>query len=368
MKQASDLKYILYEPGSDKSPMGQSFLSLDGPCIIPFADEQQLNENLARLKDSGVPSKEVLVLKEFKGRVFQKCPGSKGMICCNYYLINTCFDCLYDCAYCFLRSYLNSYGITQFTNTGRIFEEIESSPEYQNRKLIRLGTGEFTDSLMFDEFTGIASELIGFASTRPRIMLEFKTKSCSIDHLLDIPVKGNTVLAWSLNRQDMIDKFERGAASLEDRLEAARKAAEGGYYVAFHFDPLILTDGCFEKYLDIADRIFDEVDHEKIVWISMGGLRYIPSFREVLRFQKPDEELILSEMLTGHDGKMRYLKPERIECYRALLERIRSNSNRAFVYMCMESAEVWKAVFGADYKSSEDLENAFISHLEEYFI
>ncbi len=53
-----------------------------------------------------------------------------------------------------------------------------------------MGTGEFTDSLMMDEVTGIGGAIIEHTSGMPNIMMELKTKSDNIDHLLDIRGKG----------------------------------------------------------------------------------------------------------------------------------------------------------------------------------
>lgn len=368
MKRASDIKLILFEREALRSEPSRRFLAVEGPEKIIYSGEDELKGQIERAMMMNIPSKETLILKEFKGRLFQKCPASKGMVCCNYYLLNTCFDCLYGCAYCFLRSYLNSYGMVQFTNIEKIEDDILASPEYNSGKLLRVGTGEFTDSLMFDEITGLAPRLIKFASDKMNLMLEFKTKSDNIDHLLGIKGKGNTVLAWSLNLPRSIELFEPGTAGLEARLSAAERAADAGYYVAFHFDPVILGESRVEEYGALIDRIFDAIDDRRIVWFSMGGIRYTPAFKEILRYCEPDEELILQEMLPGTDGKMRYLKQRRIELYSYILNKIRSRSGYPFVYMCMESSEMWERVFGLELNDSDDLEREFIRHLNEKFM
>ena len=56
-----------------------------------------------------------------------------------------------------------------------------------------------------------------------------------------------------------------------------------------------------------------------------------------------DEEFILAA-----DGKMRYLRPIRVEMYTHMLETIRRFDPDPPVYFCMESPRVWKEVFGFD--------------------
>ncbi|MFH1623804.1 MAG: DNA photolyase, partial [Pseudomonadota bacterium] len=58
----------------------------------------------------------------------------------------------------------------------------------------------------------------------------------------------------------------------------------------------------------------------------------------------------------GIDGKMRYFKPIRIEMYSTILELIRDYGPKLDVYLCMESREVWRKVFGDDrVRNSKDL-------------
>lgn len=333
--------------------------------LLNFKDEDELGEIIQDLKKK-YSSKEVLILKKFMGRKFQKCPGSPNVICCNYYLLNTCFNCLYDCTYCFLNSYLNSYGIIQFTNLNELVPAIEDFVA-KSDKIVRVGTGEFTDSLMFDDITGISSDLIKKTAHIKNLFLEFKTKSANVDHILDIKNKGNAVLAWSLNTKKNIPDYEHGASSLEERFEAALKAQKSGYYIAFHFDPIIKYDNYLEDYLGVVDSIFEKFDPDKLVWISFGCFRYSSGFKDIIKHKYPFEKLTLEEMFPGIDGKYRYLKQERIEIFTAMKERIERYSSKPFVYMCMEGEEIWRKVFNADYKVSEDLENAFAEHLKLNF-
>jgi spore photoproduct lyase len=291
------------------------------------------------------------------------------MICCNYRLINTCFNCLFDCAYCYLHSYLNAFGIVQFSNVEEIYGEMALFLEQADRdRIYRIGTGEFTDSLMMDEISGIGRTLIGMTRGHRNIMIEFKTKSDNIDHLLEIKEKGNAVLAWSLNTERNISRYEKDAAPLGERLRAAEKAAAAGYWLAFHFDPIILYGAGEREYADLVDLLFERINPAKVVWISLGGFRYAPGFKESLRTVFPGEDLTLEEMFPGEDGKLRYLKGKRIGIYRKMKENILRHTDKPFVYLCMESADVWREVFGKDYRSSRDLEADMGSHLEKNFI
>ncbi len=367
MVTIDDIKYVLYGVDDD-ADMVRRFVSHVKDRAIPYSNEQELGELLEGLKNKGVPSKEVLVLKPFQGRFFQMCPGSPNVVCCRYRLLNTCFDCFYNCTYCYLLSYLNFYGIMQFTNTGRLREELLKFIGLSDQNMVyRIGTGEFTDSLMMDHVTGIGEELVTLCAEYPNIMLELKTKSSNVDHLLEVKNKGNAVIGWSMNTPRNIEFYEEGTATLQERIQAASKAEESGYFLAFHFDPVILYKGWKEDYEIVIHDIMNAVKPERIAWISLGGFRFLPDFREVMRGHFPSEAITSEEMFPGIDGKLRYFKPERLDMYLFMKETIEKYTRTPFVYMCMETPEMWERVFSKRYESSEELEIAFSRHLKNTF-
>jgi spore photoproduct lyase len=219
---------------------------------------------------------------------------------------------------------------------------------------------------MFDRETGIGTELIRRAAAHPHIMLELKTKSANVDHLMNVSPKGNAVLSWSLASERNIRRYERGSANLAERLAAIRKASEAHFITAFHFDPVIIYDGWKEDYSALLDALFEAADPETVAWISMGGFRYAPGFKEVLKRVEPDEEMTLAEMFPGVDGKLRYFKPIRIEMYKFLLDRIGKYTSKPFIYLCMESSDVWRQVMGKDYSTSEELEVDFSNAMKRF--
>lgn len=367
MKQFGDIRILLYQQHDLNYRIAKRIFSaaeLSGKEIRIYKDEAELGVILEDIKKN-YDSKEVLILKEFLGRKFQKCPGSSNVICCNYYLLNTCFNCLYDCTYCFLNSYLNSFGIVQFLNLDELASSVNEFTLNYPRNL-RVGTGEFTDSLMFDEVTGIAEDLISSTWHNKKLFLEFKTKSANIDHLLPIKNKGNTVLAWTLNTEHNINKYEAGAASLKERLTAAEKAQKSGFYTAFHFDPVIKYNGFMTDYFDVIDTMGKHIKPEGVLWISLGCFRYSPGFKEIIKHKYPAEKITVEELFPGIDGKYRYITRDRIDIFRGLSERLKKHFPETFIYLCMEDSHVWNEVFGVNYNTSEDLENALSDHLNRF--
>ncbi len=369
MRTTADIRAVIYNSRHTDNPIAERFLSLQSCRFIPYSDEGEIPAIIDRLKGESSKSKEVVILREFQGRLVQMCPGSKNVICCNYRLLNTGFGCLYDCTYCYLNSYLNSFGIIQFTNihdlSGLLEEYIAIEPA---GSIMRIGTGEFTDSLMMDDITGTGVFFINRIAPHKNIFLELKTKSTHVASLLDIQEKGNTVLAWSLNTPANISLYEPGSAGLDERLGAASLASGAGYLTAFHFDPMILDGNYLDDYPAVVDMIFRCVDPERVAWISLGCFRYSPGFKENLRERAPFTRLAAGEMFPGQDGKFRYLKRLRIALYRAMKERIEFYTKTPFIYLCMEPSDVWKAFSGREYKNSGDLESDINRSLAENFL
>jgi len=233
---------------------------------------------------------------------------------------------------------------------------------------VRIGTGEFTDSLMFDEITSISTDLIESTSSISNLFLEFKTKSSNVDHLENIKKKGNTVIAWSVNTQTNIDLYEEGASNIKDRIDAASKVQSWGYNIAFHFDPIIKYDNFISEYSNVIELMAQRLDPAKVIWISLGCFRYSSGFKEIIKNSFPKEKLTVEEMFPGCDGKYRYLTPERTEIFKRFKEKIMLKFPDVFIYLCMEDSEMWHKVFGKNYTISEDLEKDFSDYLLENFM
>jgi len=97
--------------------------------------------------------------------------------------------------------------------------------------------------------------------------------------------------------------------------------------------------------------IFKQINPQKIAWISLGALRYPPQLKEIIEARFPHSQIALGQLDVGEDKKMRYFKDIRIEIFKKMLGYIRAHSKEVFVYLCMESQEVWKQ---ADIKNSNN--------------
>jgi spore photoproduct lyase len=213
-------------------------------------------------------------------------------------------------------------------------------------KILRIGTGEFTDSLIWELWTDVSPLLVQRFATQNHAVLELKTKTTAIERLQNLDHNRKTIAAWSLNTNHIIHTQERATASLAARLKAAASCETWGYPLAFHFDPLILYDGCEEDYTRVIENLYSHISADSVVWISLGTLRFPPSIKTVIQKRFPDSKIIYEEFIKGPDGKMRYFKPLRIKLYRKIIACIRDHAPDTVVYLCMEDDEVWRKSLG----------------------
>ena len=285
-----------------------------------------------------------------RNKFLKPCPGTKEYLCCQYRFLNVALNCPIDCTYCILQTYLNTNALVIFVNQEDLLKELDSELK-ADPSLIRIGTGELTDSLALDPLSGLNQSLIDFFSHQRQGYLELKTKSDHIQHLFNLDHQGQTIISWSLNPQSIIDNEEGLAASLKARMMAAQKCQERGYKIGFHFDPILLYPGWESDYESLIDALFSKISPESLAWISMGCFRFIPPLKGIIKTRFPKSKIIYEEFIPGMDKKMRYPQPVRIKIYSTLAKRIRKRAPDAFIYLCMESYEVWKGAIG---KAPED--------------
>ncbi len=308
--------------------------------------------------------KRVLFLTTQKGRFFKKCPGTKGLICCNYYVLNFATNCHLDCSYCILQGYYeNNPFITFFVNIDDLLQELEQIFSEYPERVYRIGTGEFTDSLAMDDLTNFAEVIVPFFAARPNATLELKTKSDKISNLLHLDHQGRTSVAWSVNPPAIIASEEPKTATLDERLQAAARCQAAGYQIGFHFDPIFWSPDWEQDYHWVVEHIFDAIDPSNMSWISLGGFRYAPDLKPIIRRRFPDSRILGGEFLRSADGKMRYFKHLRLDIYRSMLAKIKQYGHHIPVYLCMESRQVWKQVYGWTPQCDLDLTHIFDQRL-----
>lgn len=294
--------------------------------------------------DPILTAKKNLYITTNKGAVIKKCPGTSYYTCCDYTILHTNTFCNMDCSYCILQAYYHPPIMQYFKGIQSL--ENNLSNLFEKNKIFRIGTGEYTDSLIWEDISIIPKFLVQRFAKQKNCILELKTKTTNIKSLLDLDHNTKTIISWSLNTPYIINLEEKKTACLKARLKAAKQAQDKGYKIGFHFDPLILYPNCETEYKKTIEMIFKYVKPENIVWISLGSFRFIPKLKEIIEKRFTNSKIVYGEFILGLDNKMRYFKPLRIKLYKQIILTLKNYAPNLLIYFCMEDAQVWKECLG----------------------
>ncbi|ADN08290.1 SPL family radical SAM protein [Sulfurimonas autotrophica] len=287
------------------------------------------------------------------------CPvASEKTRCCNLLTLDAVESCGFDCSYCSIQSFYNQNTITFDSN----FADKLLNLQLEVNKTYHIGTGQASDSLMFGNREGILDALFEFARKNPNVILEFKTKSDNIKYLLENEVPKNILCTWSLNTQTIIDNEEHLTASLSKRINAARKMADKGVKVGFHFHPIIEYKGYLDEYQKVYEELILQFDPQEVALVSFGTLTFIKPVIKQLR-EREFRTKITQIPHEDASGKTSYPDATKIEMFKHAYESFkpwRETKEKVFFYLCMEEHLMWAKTFGYQYATNNDFEHAML--------
>ena len=296
---------------------------------------------------------EQMVEVDLQGNIMGRCPvASEKTRCCNLATLDAVQQCGFDCSYCSIQSFYHGNQVRFLRNLVSHLDGLELDTE----KKYHIGTGQSSDSLMWGNRFGLLDALCRFASANPNVILEMKSKSSRIDYFLENRPPANMVFTWSLNSPTVIQHEEKGSASLDKRLESARKLADQGIPVGFHFHPIVWYEGWKSDYLALVSRLADTFRPEDVVMVSLGTLTFIKPVLKKIRERMP-ESSILQMPMEDCAGKLSYPFDIKKDLFSTVYKAFPDSwKESVFFYMCMEHIDLWQPVFGRSYDSNEQFE------------
>jgi spore photoproduct lyase len=343
---------------------------LNGVPVEVVADKSQI-----KFPSDHTLAKKQIYLTRHQGPGLRPCQGMGDYLCCNYFTLSLVTGCPLECSYCILQDFLaNNPVITIHTNIEEILADVEKClPLHIGERadtalrcgerggtICRLGPGELSDSLVFDNITEFSADLVNFANDHPSIIMEIKTKTTQIDRLLTLSHNGNTVVAFSVNPQPLIDHEEYNCPNLNDRLHAARKCADHGYPIGFHLDPILYDQDWERLYENLIETIVEKFQPNELAWFSLGTLRFTKDLKRITQERFPHSHIMTSELYPSSDGKIRTFRPLREQQYRKVRTKIQSDLPGVPVYLCMETPTVWKNVFNKVPRDNKEINEMLI--------
>jgi spore photoproduct lyase len=175
--------------------------------------------------------------------------GPTEMVCPNFYVLNHATGCRFtpQCSYCYLRDQ------TQYPPGMHVQRDLDVMLDEVREWIARdalesyvLNAGNLSDSLCFEEARPLMAKLVDLfreqAEERGRphtLLLVTKggVKHCA--ELLAVRPSRNVIISFSVNCPEAAARYERGAATPEDRLAAAAELSRKGWRVRVRIDPMI---------------------------------------------------------------------------------------------------------------------------------
>ena len=294
--------------------------------------------------------------------ILGSCPvASEKTRCCNLMTLDAVFRCGFDCSYCSIQSFYSQGKISFHGNLREKLEDLEKTLDKE--KIYHIGTGQSSDSLMWGNHPtgngqGLLEELARFARRNPQVILEMKSKSDNLGWIAENreAIPPNILFTWSLNPPAVIRNEERGTATLERRLKAARTAADMNLPVGFHFHPMVYYGNWKEDYSALFSKVVSLFSPEELVQISFGTLTFIKPVLKKIRSRSFSSQ-ILRMPLEETAGKFSYPLEIKEKLFRHAYDSFGEwHGKDLFFYLCMEDMALWEPVFGRSYPSNEAFE------------
>ena len=300
------------------------------------------------------PKPRKVQLSDQENEVFGMCPvASEKTVCCNLMTIDAVQGCSLGCSYCSIQTFYSDGKVSVDKNLAEKLANIPLDPS----KNYHIGSGQSSDSLVIGNKEGVLDAQLKFARENQNIILEFKTKSNNISHLLKTDLPDNVFVCWSLNPQLFIDHEEHGTASLNQRLQAAKDLSRKGVLVGFHFHPIVYYEGYEDDYKNIVRKVMSMFKPSEVAMISMGTLTFIKPAINKLRSTGLKSKVLQIPMADAV-GKSSYTKEIKKEIFSTVYDQFQPWHKDVFLYLCMEESSVWESVFGSYYKDNVDFETA----------
>lgn len=281
-------------------------------------------------------SKPALILARKHDHWVLPAPAGYGFGDGESYYFSHMLNCIYDCRYCFLQGMYRSANYVLFVNYEDFADEINYKIRHRQSEYINFYSGYDCDSLALEPVSRFTEYFLPLFRENKNAVLELRTKSTQIRHLLDSQPVPNCVIAYSFTPEAVSTALERKVPALAKRIEAVSRLQELGWPVALRFEPLISHSGFENSYEELFSQIFSKVDANKLHSVSIGLFRMPNDFYANIVKLYPDEKLFAlglqkGQRLTAYDEATEAAMVS--ACQSRLLEYI----PREIYYRCKEN-------------------------------
>lgn len=224
------------------------------------------------------------------------------------YFLKNSLNCVYDCKYCYLKGAFKNDTQVFFLNYDDMKKQVEEIVQKRVwNEVIWFYTSDYSDNLATDNLTNFTSEFFPFFDSLENVKMEIRTKSTNIANILKMKPSKNIEIAFSLNPEEIISKYELKTPGLDARIAAINTLIENGWQVGVRFLPLLET----KNYQDIYERflkyVVGKIDFHRVYSVFIGGLLYTKEdYNKILK-----KEPYLDVLYSLEDSKDGFVREKR---------------------------------------------------------
>lgn len=213
----------------------------------------------------------------------------------NYYFSHM-LNCIYDCRYCFLQGMYRSANYVLFINYDEFKQALNDTLAKHGTEEVYFFSGYDCDSLALEPVSHFTREFLTWFAQHPRAILEIRTKSTQIRHLLEMQPLPNVVIAYSFTPASISQALEHKVPELAKRIHALQRLQAHGWSAGLRFDPIIYDERYRENYSELFARVFAAINAERLHSVSLGMFRLPEAFYKNIQKLYPDEKLFALNM------------------------------------------------------------------------
>lgn len=229
--------------------------------------------------------------------------------------------------------------------TDQLKKEIPVFYNQNSQYPLSINISEYSDVVALDPITNHLDDIMQLVQKDPDFRIRFRTKAANIHNLLKYNGKGQVKITFGLNTDYVINRFEKGTASLSERIAAINALFQrGGYEIDIAIEPIIKYSGYEADYAKLIRMLKNQINLSKINSIKVGTVRYKTRLKNYIENVHPKSGLISrNQQLVAPqpgDKRWRYSKDERLKIYQVIQDELKSVPSVKLV-LGSENPELW---------------------------
>lgn len=212
----------------------------------------------------------------------------------NFYYNALALNCVFNCSYCYLQGMYPSANRVLFVNQEDYFAEVQRAIAKRPDKgsPLYLAISYDTDLLAFEKIIPYCREWIDFSRRESNLLIEIRTKSAHFSAIADLDAHPRAVLAWTLSPDAIVERYEKGTPSLQQRLEAVKRALGRGWPLRLCFDPVLPIPGWRAIYSECIKSVFAQIPAERVRDVSLGVFRMNSDYFRRIKKARQDLDIL----------------------------------------------------------------------------